>query len=301
MTRSAYRTLTMLLWLAPAAIGFRYWQLWDRLPVRMASHFDAAGQVNGWMARDAALYFDLGFLAFLAAVFSVALYMVRSKYGASKLSWALLAFAHGEVWSCTQLLNSTLDYNLDGSAISVLPMLLVSIVGAVVVAGFALGEKRGQQLSTAEVLAEEVHSGRRWGIIFLLPVAGLAALAVSIPNGTARLALGLTAAITAAAYAMAWDGFHYYFSRHGVEIRTLGFRLKSIPLLQIKNYEIQNWNALRGYGIRGAGNRKAYVWGKTGVRVEMYDGEVFLGHSDPQRIVHDLNVIKRYQQSQETA
>jgi len=45
------------------------------------------------------------------------------------------------------------------------------------------------------------------------------------------------------------------------------------------------------------GNHKAYVWGKSGVRVEMYDGEVFLGHNDPQRIVHDLNVIKQYQRS----
>jgi hypothetical protein len=96
---------------------------------------------------------------------------------------------------------------------------------------------------------------------------------------------------------MAWDGFHYYFTRHGVEVRTLRFRLKSIPVLEIKNYEIQPWNPVGGYGIRGLGNRKAYVWGKSGVRVEMYDGEVFLGHNDPQRIVHDLNVIKRYQQS----
>jgi len=48
-----------------------------------------------------------------------------------------------------------------------------------------------------------------------------------------------------------------------------------------------------GFGIRGLGNRKAYVWGKTGVRVEMYDGEVYLGHGDPQRIVHDLDLVKQ--------
>ena len=177
-----------------------------------------------------------------------------------------------------------------------LPLPIVSVVGGVVIAALALGEKRGTALSASEVLAEEVHSGKRLGAIFLIPMAALAAIALTISNSTARLALGLVAVITAAAYAMAWDGFHYYFTRHGVEIRTLGFRLKSIPLLQIKNYEIQPWNALRGFGIRGVGNRKAYVWGRTGVRVEMYDGEVFLGHSDPQRIVHDLNVIKQYQQ-----
>jgi len=103
--------------------------------------------------------------------------------------------------------------------------------------------------------------------------------------------------VSLAAFVMAWDGFHYFFTRHGVEIRTLGFRLKSIPALQIKTYEIQSWNPWQGLGIRGVGNHKAYVWGKTGVRVEMYDGDVFLGHSDPQRILHDLNIIKRYQRS----
>lgn len=62
MTRTWYKTLTALLWLAPVAIGIRYAQVWNQLPLRMASHFDAAGRVNGWMPRDAALYFDLGFL-----------------------------------------------------------------------------------------------------------------------------------------------------------------------------------------------------------------------------------------------
>ncbi len=297
MTRTWYKSLTALLWLAPVEMGFRYSRVWDRLPLRMASHFDAAGRVNGWMSRDAALYFDIGFMAFLAAVFSVVLYLVQRKYELTKLSWVLLVSLHAEIWAMVYLLNSTLDYNLYGSPISVSPFLLVSALGAIVIVAFALGEKRGRAFSASEVLAEEVHSGKRLAALFLLPVAVLAAIAVAIPNSTARLALCLVALITASTYAMAWDGFHYYFTRHGVEIRTLGFRLKSIPVLQIKNYEIQSWSALRGFGIRGVGNRKAYVWGRTGVRVEMYDGEVFLGHNDPQRIVHDLNVIKRYQHS----
>lgn len=297
MTRSWYKTLIALLWVAPVALGIRYRQIWDRLPIRMASHFDAAGRANGWMTRDAALNFDLAFLVFLAAIFSVVLYLVQGKYELAKISWALLVFLHLEIWTFVHLLNSTLDYNLVGSPISILPLTVVSVLGGIVVAAFALGEKRGIPLSASEVLAEEVHSGKKLAVFFLVPLAVLAAISLSIPNATARFALSLVAVITVATYAMAWDGFHYYFTRHGVEIRTLGFRLKSIPLLQIKDYEIQNWNALRGFGIRGVGNRKAYVWGRTGVRVEMYDGEVFLGHNDPQRIVHDLNVIKRYQQS----
>jgi hypothetical protein len=292
MTRTWYKTLTAFLWLAPVAMSIRYAQVWNQLPLRMASHFDAAGRANGWMPRDAALYFDLGLLVLLAAVFTTVLYVVLKKYELVKLSWALLMVLHAEIWALVHTLISTLDYNVSGSAISIAPLLVVNAVGAVAIAAFALGEKRGTALSTSDVLAEEVHSGKKLGAFFLLPVAVLAVIALTIPNSTARVALGSTAVIVALAYAMAWDGFHYYFTRHGVEIRTLGFRLKSIPVLQIKNYEIQSWNPFRGLGIRGIGNRKAYVWGKTGVRVEMYDGEVFLGHSDPQRIVHDLNVIK---------
>lgn len=297
MTRRWFRTLAGLLWFAPVVMVVRYWQVWDRLPTRVASHFDAAGRANGWMTREGSLYFDVIFLTFLAGVFSVALFVVQRKYGLGKMPWALLGFFHAEMWTFVYLLNSTVDYNLNGTAIAILPLLIVSLLGGAVIVALALGEKRGSAFSATEVLAEEVHSGKRLGAFLLAVAALLAAMAAAVPNSTARLALGLSAAVTGAACAMAWDGFHYYFTRHGVEVRTLGFRLKSIPVLEIKNYEIQGWNPVGGFGIRGLGNRKAYVWGKSGVRVEMYDGEVFLGHNDPQRIVHDLNVIKRYQHS----
>ena len=297
MTPTWFRTLAASLWLAPGVMAVRYWQVWDRLPMRVASHFDAAGRANGWMTREASLYFDVIFLAFLAGVFSVVLFVVQRKYGLGNLPWALLGFFHAEIWMFVHLLNSTVDYNLNGTAIAIRPLLVASALGGAVIVALVLGEKRGSAFSATEVLAEEVHSGKAWGASLLGAAAVLAAMAAAVPNLTARLALGLSAAATGAAGAMAWDGFHYYFTRHGVEVRTLGFRLKSIPVLEIKNYEIQPWNPVGGFGIRGLGNRKAYVWGKSGVRVEMYEGEVFLGHSDPQRIVHDLNVIKRYQQS----
>ena len=297
MTRTWYKTLAALLWIAPVALAYRCSQVWDRLPIRIASHFDAAGRANGWMSRDAALYFDLGFIVFLAAIFSVVLYLTQRRCALAKSSWVLLAFLHAEIWTLAYLLDSTLNYNLNGTPIAVAPMLVVTAIGLPTIVVFAVAEERRAAFAASDLLAEEVHSGKRLGGLILLPLVALALLALAIPNVTARLALGLGGVIAVSVFAFAWDGFHYYFTRDGVEIRTLGFRLKSIPLLQIKNYEIQSWNPLRGYGIRGIGNRKAYVWGNTGVRVETYDGEVFLGHSDPQRIVHDLNVIKQYQHS----
>jgi hypothetical protein len=160
---------------------------------------------------------------------------------------------------------------------------------AILVLAFA--ENRGHRLPAADVIAEEVNSGKVWSLVFLLPVFVAAMVAARVPSTGARLWATSVGALFVPVFAMAWDGFHYLFTRHGIEIRTLGFRLKSVPLLQIKRYEIQDWSPAGGYGIRGIGNHKAYVWGKRGVRVEMFDGEIFLGHSDPHRIVHDLNAI----------
>lgn len=297
MNRTWYKTLTALLWLAPLVMALRYRQLWDRLPVRMASHFDAAGRANGWMPREASLYFDLGFLVLLLTVFSLALYVVQSKYPPARLSWALLAFFHVEIWAMVYLLDSTLAYNIDRSPIAVAPLLVATPIGIVAILIFAFAEKRGNVLPATDVVAEEVHSGKPWSLLFLLPLVPVAVAFASMPSTAARFGAAALGTLFLAVFAMAWDGFHYFFSRHGIEIRTLGFRLKSVPLLQIKRYEIQDWSPVRGYGIRGIGNHKAYVWGRQGVRVEMYDGEIFLGHSDPQRIVHDLNVIKQQSQS----
>ena len=52
---------------------------------------------------------------------------------------------------------------------------------------------------------------------------------------------------------MAWSGFQYRFLRDGVEIRMLGFRLRSIPKQSIVSYSIEPWAFIRGYGIRGIG------------------------------------------------
>jgi hypothetical protein len=54
---------------------------------------------------------------------------------------------------------------------------------------------------------------------------------------------------------------------------------------------------LRGYGIRGVGNTRAYVWGNQVVHITTLEGEVFLGHNDPARLVRDLDMMKQYAHS----
>jgi hypothetical protein len=147
--------------------------------------------------------------------------------------------------------------------------------------------------SPGTVLAEEVHAGRVWAAVLIVPVVAELAVLAGIPNAAARVVMSLGAILMLGAAALAWSGFHYLFTNAGVEIRTLGFRLRSIPTEQIKEYAVDRWTPIGGYGIRGIGDKRAYVWGNKGVRIKTTDGEIFLGHSEPERIVHDLDLIKQ--------
>ena len=130
-----------------------------------------------------------------------------------------------------------------------------------------------------DVLAEETHSGRAWSLLILLALIG------------PMIGVALVGVIAIATFAMSWSGFQYRFLRHGVEIRMLGFRLRSLPKQSIVSYSIEPWAFIRGFGIRGVGSSRAYVWCNKVVHIKTANGEIFLGHNDPQRIVRDLDMV----------
>jgi hypothetical protein len=142
-----------------------------------------------------------------------------------------------------------------------------------------------------DVLAEETHSGRAWSLIILLAMMG-PMIGIALARTAAVLWPSILAGVIGlGACAMAWSGFQYRFLRHGVEIRMLGFRLRSIPKQSIVSYSIEPWAFIRGYGIRGIGSTRAYVWCNKVVHIRTSNGEIFLGHSDPERIVRDLDMV----------
>ena len=146
-----------------------------------------------------------------------------------------------------------------------------------------------QSNTHTDIVAIETHNGRIWSLIVVLALIVPAVSVAMVPRPPARLALAVVGVVGLFAFAMAWSGFEYRFLRHGLEIRMLGFRLRSIPRSAIVSYAIEPWAFIRGYGIRGLGRRRAYVWCNKVVHIHTTDADIYLGHTDPARIVRDLD------------
>ena len=146
-------------------------------------------------------------------------------------------------------------------------------------------------LSQRDLLAEETHSGRIWALLILPAIVGPAVSVAMFPTGPAGFALVIVGIVGIGALAMVLSGFQYRFLRDRVEIRTLGFLLRTIPKQGIMSYSIEPWNISRGYGVRARQGVRAYVWGNRVVHIKTTNGEVYLGHSDPEAIMRHLDQI----------
>jgi len=294
------QVVTWLMWLVLPLTALRFWWAWDRLPARMATHFNASGQPNGWMTRQAALEFGLGMTLLFLVVFTVISYVLQRQKASDVGSWALLGLFAVVVGVIYQGNSSILDYNLTGEPISIITRFVLIPVVIVFTAIF-LGAKRGKALSEAALIAEEKHASLLMGFVVLIVLVGVLAAFASAPPSGARWVAIPVGLLCAAVAAFAWSGFQYRFSPQGVEIRTLGMRLRSIPATEIQEYSIEGWSLLRGYGIRGIGNYRAYVWGNKVVHLRTAQGDVYLGHDQPEKIVRDLDMIRNNHQGHEVA
>ena len=72
MLRSAYKPMLLLMWLALITSAVSYWRVWDQLPARMAVHFDANFEPNGYTSREASAELGLGIMAVLLLLFTIA-------------------------------------------------------------------------------------------------------------------------------------------------------------------------------------------------------------------------------------
>lgn len=293
-----FQIATWLLWLALPLTAVRYWMVWDQLPTNLATHFNFSGQPNGWMTPETSLIFALGLTALLLLVFTVIL-VILQKNGTSDsvASWALLGFSYLMVGFIYYANESILQYNLHGHSVSVAPFLILTPAAVIAFTAIYLASKRGTPLPAQTWFAQEEHGSKLWASVLLIPIVVESAVFATVPLSVVRLGLLLLFCIFGLIAIHAWLGFRYRFGPSGVEISTLGFRLRSIPSNQIKEYAEKDWSPIRGYGIRGIGHDRAYVWGNHGVLIKTSNGEVFLGHNNPEQLIRDLDQIKQFSHS----
>jgi hypothetical protein len=290
------KTLGALIWLSLPATVVLYALAWNQLPARLATHFDFSGHANGWMSREGCVVFFILFATLMSATATWVLSRIRRP---DPTAWALVTLFYIIVGILLWAERAIIAYNVESRPVDVMPVFAIGIIAAAIVMVIALGMRRGPQLPASTLLADEIHSSAIWAALMGLLTMLCASLLTKVPNTGLRLVMAMTLVIMLGATAMAWSGFHYLFTRAGVEIRMMGFRLRSIAAADIRSYAADQWNWLGGYGIRGVGNVRAYVWSNSGVRIQTNSGEVFLGHSDPKRIVRDLDKIVRNQQGPE--
>lgn len=99
MNRDWYKTLVWLMWLTLPSTAVNYWHVWDRLPARMAVHFDANWQPNGFTSPEGALELGLGIMIFMLIVFTIGALIARALR--QRAAWPLLIvfyIALGFIW-----------------------------------------------------------------------------------------------------------------------------------------------------------------------------------------------------------
>jgi Domain of unknown function (DUF1648) len=109
---------TCLMWLAVPITASDYWLVWDRLPARMAVHFDINWQANGWASREAAFGFAVGVVSFMLLIFTIASYAVGKSPVPGFSRRSLLAFFYAVLVLVCAVNHWVVRYNLGEHTIS---------------------------------------------------------------------------------------------------------------------------------------------------------------------------------------
>jgi uncharacterized membrane protein len=110
MIRDSYKALVLLMWIALPVNAWNYWRVWDQLPARMAVHFDANWQPNGYTSKEGALELGLGIMAVMLVISTVAMLAARAQKPSS--AWPALIISYivlGIMWYGN---SSIIDFNL---------------------------------------------------------------------------------------------------------------------------------------------------------------------------------------------
>ena len=283
------RILIALPWVSVPLLALHFVSLLNELPQRMPVHFDLQGHPNGWQSPTTSAIFSCGALLFSVAIFSFAMmraFRARALYGTVVIAgYSATAIMFTLLWQ-------TLDHAAYGRPMSaVWPMpLAIPIVGLVVAAVCLpqLSPERAQPSLQAMTIAEEQHRSLAQ-LLFVAPGILIGLWLVINGMGVPRFLGIFLVAIMGWVATAVLDGFRYLVRTDGVQIKGFLLPLRFVPRTSIRSYRTQPWNGL-GYGIRLTSTGTAYIWGgRQVVNIVTDSGDVMLGHSDPERLIRDLD------------
>ncbi|MGA9507904.1 MAG: DUF1648 domain-containing protein [Candidatus Sulfotelmatobacter sp.] len=90
MERKLFLALIALSWVSLPLTALHYARVWNQLPARVAVHFDANWQPNGWTSREGVRMLALGTTTFLLITFTIAGYTAARKPASRSSKWAML-------------------------------------------------------------------------------------------------------------------------------------------------------------------------------------------------------------------
>ncbi len=308
MNANVKRLLSWLPMLGLAALGLRFLLVWDRLPARMMSHFDAAGNPNGWSGRT-----EFAVTAFVILTPTFALLAVISDQLTRRkpfVGWFFLALNWVSAAITLTVFWSAVDANLYQTKLTIMPVWIFAAMALVLAFGVGIdwrwwiSKRRREALQehkgSVQVIAEESHGSPVFAFIFIAVAVAVMILFAVMSAHRAQpvvaqivlLLISLTLLVTAF---WAWRGFLYRFTNAGIEVTALGFRLRRIPLSQIRSSNAEEVHPLTefgGWGVKGFGTDTAYIWGgRKALHIKTFTGDIYLGHRNPEVLAAHLERI----------
>ena len=111
MRNVLYKTLVVLLWLVLPFTAWEYYGHWDQLPARMAVHFDANWQPNGYTSREGAVMLGLGIMSFLLVIFTLTTLIIHALRPA--VAWPALLITYAVLGFCWYGNHMIVKFNLN--------------------------------------------------------------------------------------------------------------------------------------------------------------------------------------------
>lgn len=124
MPRNAYKLLVLLMWLMLPISAWSYWRVWDQLPARMAVHFNANWQPNGYTSREGAVELGLGIMFVMLVLFSIATLVIYAMKPAA--AWPALLLSYVVIGFCWYGNYSIVNFNLNAQQNTSSPSSVVS-------------------------------------------------------------------------------------------------------------------------------------------------------------------------------